>query len=149
MMTTAEKEQWDKLYQYVKRQILMYDENQSIPSNLVLRLKGLTTGKFIENKSTQNKANYSYEIILYTFQICRPTILSALQGQVFNSESHKFNFICKIVEQNINDVYVRFNKSKENAEKTKNIDTKIFEHKGSNYTKKTTEITNPKLEDLW
>lgn len=148
-MTATEKEQWNDLYQYVKSQILMYDKNQSIPSNLVLRLKGLTTGKFIENKREQDKASYSYETILYTFQICRPTILSALQGQSFKSETHKFNYICKIVEQNINDVYIRLNNAKESATKTESVDTKVFEHKGSKYTKKTTEITNPKLQDLW
>lgn len=148
-MTAIEKKQWDELYQYVKKEILMYDDTQSIPSNLVLRLKGLTTGKFIENKSIKNKANYTYEIILYTFQICKPIILSSLQGHSFNNESHKFNFICKIVEENINDVYIRLNSAKENSEKTKNIDTKVFEHKGGKYTKKTTEITNPKLNDLW
>lgn len=127
----------------------MYDDNQSIPSNLVLRLKGLTTGKLIESKSVKDKANYSYEVILYTFQICQPTIISALQGQTFNNEMHKFNFICKIVEQNINDVYIRLNKAKESAEKTESINTKVFEHKGGKYTKKTTEVTNPKLKDLW
>ncbi len=148
-MTVIEKEQWSKLYQYVKKEILMYDENQSIPSNLVLRLKGLATGKLIENKSIKNNANYTYEVILYTFQICKPSIISALKGKTFQNEMHKFNFICKIVEQNINDVYMRLNNSRESAEKTKNVNTEVFEYRGGKYTKKTTENTNAKLEDLW
>ena len=58
-MTSVEKEQWDKLYQYVKNEILLYDSSQSIPSSLVLRLKGLTKGKYMENRNTEDKADYS------------------------------------------------------------------------------------------
>ena len=91
-MTSIEKEQWDKLYQYVKKEILLYGDSQSIPSNLILRLKGLTKGKYMENRNTEDKADYSYEIILYTFQICKPSIMSALASRTFDSESYKFNY---------------------------------------------------------
>ena len=128
-MTSIEKEQWDKLYQYVKKEILLYNDSQSIPSSLVLRLKGLTTGKYIENKNTKDKANYSYEIILYTFQICRPSIMSAISNKVFESESNKFNYICKIVENNINDVYLRVQKSKKIDENIDKLDINILSHK--------------------
>ncbi len=109
-MTETEKEQWRNLYQYIKKEILMYDNSQSIPSNLILRLKGLTKGKYIENKSQEDKANYSYDVILYAFQISKPMIMTAIQGKTFNTELQKFNYICKIVENNINDVYIRLNK---------------------------------------
>ena len=148
-MTAAEKEQWDKLYQYVKKEILMYDKSQSIPSNLILRLKGLSKGKYMENRSQKDKADYSYEIILYAFQISRPAIISALNGKTFDTEMQKFNYICRIVENNINDVYIRLNNVKASVKKTQNIDTKIFENKGSKYSKKTVDVDNPKLKDLW
>lgn len=148
-MTAVEKEQWDKLYQYVKKEILMYDESQSIPSNLILRLKGLSKGKYMENRSQKDKADYSYEIILYAFQISKPTISSAIKGKTFDTEMQKFNYICKIVENNINDVYIRLNNVKASVKKTQNIDTKIFENKGSKYSKKTVYVDNPKLKDLW
>lgn len=148
-MTAAEKEQWYKLYQYVKKEILMYDKSQSIPSNLILRLKGLSKGKYMENRSQKDKADYSYEIILYAFQISRPAIISALNGKTFDTEMQKFNYICRIVENNINDVYIRLNNVKASVKKTQNIDTKIFENKGSKYSKKTVDVDNPKLKDLW
>ena len=148
-MSETEKEQWENLYQYVKKEILMYDDSQSIPSNLILRLKGLSKGKYMENKSHKDKADYSYEIILYAFQISKPTILSAIKGKTFDTEMQKFNYICKIVENNINDVYIRLNNVKASVKKTQNIDTKIFENKGSKYSKKTVDNTNPKLKDLW
>ncbi len=148
-MTSIEKEQWDKLYQYVKKEILLYNDSQSIPSSLVLRLKGLTTGKYIENKNIKDKANYSYEIILYTFQICRPSIMSAISNKVFESESNKFNYICKIVENNINDVYLRVQKSKKIDENIDKLDINILSHNTGEYQKKTEELKNKRLDKLW
>ena len=148
-MTSIEKEQWDKLYQYVKKEILLYDDSQSIPSNLILRLKGLTKGKYMENRNTEDKADYSYEIILYTFQICKPSIMSALASRTFDSETYKFNYICKIVESNINDVYLRVMKAKKTEENIEAMDTSILSHDGGKYQKKTEELKNERLKELW
>lgn len=148
-MTATEKEQWNNLYQYVKTEILSYDKTQAIPSNLILRLKGLTKGKYMENKTHEDKADYSYEVVLYSFQISKPAIMNALQSKVFDNELQKFNYICKIVENNINDVYIRLNNAKSSVIKTESVDTGVFEYKGGNYTPKTIENKNPKLEDLW
>ena len=148
-MTSIEKEQWDKLYQYVKKEILLYDDSQSIPSNLILRLKGLTKGKYMENRNTEDKADYSYEIILYTFQICKPSIMNALASRTFDSESYKFNCICKIVENNINDVYLRVMKAKKTEEDIESMDTSILSHDGGKYQKKTEELKNKRLNELW
>lgn len=148
-MTSIEKEQWDKLYQYVKNEILLYDSSQSIPSSLVLRLKGLTKGKYIENRNIGDKADYSYEVVLYTFQICKPSIMSAIANKVFESESNKFNYICKIVENNINDVYLRVQKTQKSEEKIDKLDTNILSHSGGEYQKKTEELKNERLNELW
>ena len=77
-MTEVEKKEWSELYDYVKKEILFYDDNQNIPQNICRKLKGIRTGKFIENRLIENQAEYPYKIILYTFQICRPRILAAL-----------------------------------------------------------------------
>ena len=63
-MTSIEKAEWDELYQYVKKEILFYDDSQAMPSNFVLRLRGLTKGKYIDNKNIEDKADYSFKIIL-------------------------------------------------------------------------------------
>lgn len=148
-MTDVEKSQFDKLYQYVKNEILIYDKAQSIPQSLVLRLKGLAVGKFIENKNIENKAGYSYEIILYTFQICKPVIMSAISNKDFATESQKFNYICKIVENNLNDVYTRVNKAKQSEEKIENMNTENLVHNGAGYIQKTEENKNKRLDNLW
>jgi hypothetical protein len=148
-MTKEEKKQWDDLYWYVKNEIMLYDENQSLANNIVLRLKGLTQGKLLANNKTENKAKYTYEIVLYAFKICKPTIMNALYGKTFNSEMSKFIYIAAIVENNINDVYLRISNAKKSQEKTEviNIDTVCYE--GAEYTRKTDDKINKKLEGLW
>lgn len=148
-MTSIEKEQWSNLYYYVKNEILMYDESQSIPSSLVMRLKGLLHGKYYDNNKTPHRADYTYETVLYTFQICKPAIMSGLSRKSFDNESARFNYICKIVENNLNDVYLRIKRAKKSEENIQNMDTDILTHSGSKYQKKTEELKNTRLNDLW
>lgn len=149
-MTEEEKKQWSELYNYVRSEIMQYDNNQSLPNSIVLRLKGLTTGKLIENKAQENKANYTYEIVLYTFKICKQSILNAIATKEFNSEMSKFIYISAIVENNINDVYLRINNAKKSKEKTANINIDNINYNGADYQKKTEENNmSKKLEELW
>lgn len=148
-MTIEEKKQWDDLYWYVKKEIMLYDENQSLPNNIVLRLKGLTQGKLLANNNTENKAKYTYEIVLYAFKISKPAIFNALYGKTFNNEISKFIYIAAIVENNINDVYLRISNAKKSQEKTEVINIDTVCHEGAEYTRKTNDQVNKKLEGLW
>lgn len=113
------------------------------------KIKGIRTGKFIENRLIENQAEYPYKIILYTFQICRPRILAALSGKTFESEMQKVNYICAIVKNNINDVYEMVKRKERNDEKVENMDTEILTHKAAHYQTKTKELKNDKLKNLW
>lgn len=147
-MSEKDKRDWEALYFYVKN-LLGYDDNQALSSTMVLRLKGLLTNKFIENGNIQDGANYSYEVILNTFKFCSPTINKALKTNSWSNEMHRFNYILKIVESNINNVYLRMKnvqKTKEEAENT-TIDT--ANHIGADYQRKTKEVNNKLLDDLW
>ena len=148
-MTAQEKADWESLYYYVKNDILGYDENQSLPSNMVLRLKGLLTNKFMENNNIKSTANYSYQTILNTFKFCSPEIHKALKTKSWTSEQHKFNYILKIVENNINNVYLRMLNIEKAKEKAKNATVDTANHTGAEYQKKTKEVTNKLLNDLW
>lgn len=146
-MTAEEKMAWDELYTYVKKNIMGYDDNQALSSAMVLRLKGLLTNKFMENNNIQSTANYSYETILNTFKYSSIDIQRALRTNNFKDESHKFNYILKIVEKNINTVYVRMKnveKAKEDAKKT-TIEAPA--HIGAEF--KPREKKNDKFKDLW
>ncbi len=62
---------------------------------------------------------------------------------------NKFNYICKIVENNINDVYLRFNELKKSKEKIDLIPTNILSNNSGNYQKKTEYSKNKKSNELW
>lgn len=148
-LTQEEKTEWDELYQYVKKEILQYDKSQSIPPSLVLRLKGLSTGKFIENNNIPDKAKYSYKIILYAFQIHKQAILISIRNKEFKSEANKFNYICKIIENNLNDVYIRVCSAEKAKTKTEEAKLDNLSHDGAEYQKTEYKNDNKKLNNLW
>ena len=147
-MTEKEKQDWEALYFYVK-DLLGYDENQALSSTMVLRLKGLLTNKFMENNNIESTANYSYEVILNTFKFCSPAINKALRTNSWTSETHKFNYILKIVESNINNVYMRMKNVKKAKEEAKNTIIDTTGHTGAEYQRKTKEVNSKLLNDLW
>ena len=148
-MTEEEKADWEALYYYVKNNIMGYDENQSLSSSMVLRLKGLLTNKFMENGNIKSTANYSYKTILATFKYCSTDIYKALRTNSFKDENHKFNYVLKIVEKNINNVYMKMKNVEKAKEEAKNIEVNAVNHTGAEYQRKTKEVSNKLLDDLW
>lgn len=146
-MTEKEKQDWESLYMYVKSNIMGYDENQALSSAMVLRLKGLLTNKFMENKNIESTANYSYETILNTFKFCSSDIQKALRTNRFVDEQHKFNYILKIVEKNINNVYIRMKNAEKAKEEAKNTTVEMPAHIGAEFKPK--EKKENKFTNLW
>ena len=147
-MTEKEKQDWEALYFYVKK-LLGYDENQALSSTMVLRLKGLLTNKFIENNNIESTANYYYETILNTFKFCSQETQKALRTNNFKDEMHRFNYILKIIEKNINTVYLRMKNVEKTKEEAKNTTIDAANHIGAEYQRKTKEVNNKLLNDLW
>lgn len=147
-MSAAEKAEWDELYQYVKKNVLGYDDSQSLSRNMVLRLKGLLTNKFMDNNKIESTANYSYKLVLLTFKFCNPDIQRGLRSIGFKDENHKFNYILKIVESNLNTVYLRLKNAEKAKETTQTLDTATATHTGAEYQTKT-EKTSKRLEEYW
>lgn len=145
-MTEKDKQDWENLYYHVKK-IMGYDENQALSSTMVLRLKGLLTNKFIENSNIESTANYSYETILNTFKYSLLDIQKALRTNNFKDESHKFNYILKIVEKNINTVYVKMKNAEKAREEAKNTALEAPTHTGAEF--KPREKKKDKFTDLW
>lgn len=148
-MTENEKKSWEALYYYVKN-LLGYDENQALSSAMVLRLKGLSTNKFMENRKVESTANYSYETILNAFKYSSMDIQRALKTNRFSDEMHRFNYILKIVERNINTVYMKTKGVKKSEEKIDDVDTTIANYTGVKYqVKQDTKNREDKFSDLW
>lgn len=146
-MTEKEKQDWESLYIYVKSNIMGYDENQALSSTMVLRLKGLLTNKFIENKNIEASANYSYETILNAFKYSSLDIQKALRTNNFKDEMHKFNYILKIAEKNINTVYMKMKNAEKAKEEAKNTTIEAPTHTGAEF--KPREKKKDKFTDLW
>lgn len=146
-MTKEDKEAWDNLYEYVRTKVMRYDSNQALPSKMVLRLKGMMNGKFIANNSTKDMANYSYDVVLNTFKYSMPDIQRALGSVSFKDESHKFNYVMKIVEGNLNDVYMRMKGAERAREKILKEESGIVPHKAVEYKPKKKD--KDKFSDLW
>lgn len=146
-MTEKEKQDWESLYMYVKSKIMGYDENQALSSTMVLRLKGLLTNKFIENNNIESTANYSYETILSAFKYSSLDIQKALRTNNFKDEMHKFNYILKIAEKNINTVYMKMKNAEKAKEEAKNTTIEAPAHTGAEF--KPREKKKDKFTDLW
>jgi hypothetical protein len=149
-LSQKEKEDWTTLCEYVKVNIMGYDQNQSLSRQMILRLRGLSTNKFIANNNIDDTANYSYSVILNTFKYCSLKIYNGLKINSFKDENHKFNYVLKIVESNLNDVYMRTKSAEKVKEETERHDTSnastyvnTFKSKENNPNK------NKKYDDLW
>ena len=147
-MSKEDKIHWDELYEYVRTRVMKYDKNQSLSTAMVLRLKGLLYNKFMENLNIEDTANYSYQVVLNTFKFCMPDIQRGLTSNSFRDENHKFNYVIKIVESNLNTVYMRMKNAEKAKEKTETIEMNVVTHSGAEYQTKTKE-TSKRLNDLW
>lgn len=149
-MSNKDKKNWDLIYEYVRTSVMGYDKNQSLSTIMVLRLKGLLTNKFMENNNTPDTANYSYQVVLNTFKFCIPDIQKALKNNTFKDEIHKFNYIIKIVESNLNTVYMRMRDAEKSKEEKDNHDISYAANYNNTFKMKETKQGNSKkFEDLW
>ena len=147
-LSQQEKQDWDALYQYVKTNVMGYDINQSLSKQMCLRLKGLLKNKFIENHNIPDTANYSYQVVLNTFKFCNLSIQKGFNTNTFQDENHRFNYALKIVERNLNDVYIRMR----DAEKSKELAKEHDVSESNNYVntfKSKKNNDSKKYDDLW
>lgn len=144
----VENEEWVELYEYVKNDILKYEKNMKLPTWFVLRLKGLRNGKFVANKNTKTLGDYTFKMISMTFKINKFEIINAISNNSkFKDERHRINYLMIIVENKINDTYMRLNKLKKSEENGESIEINVNEDKAE-YRKKTKEVKNNRLKGL-
>lgn len=149
-MSKEDKEKFDELYQYIKKDIFEYNKSQALPKYMVLRLIGLKEGKFIASKKMKNMANYDYSHILYTFKINKMKIKEIVKSSNFKDEQHKFNTIMLIIEREINDVVNRLKQATKSEDKVKNMEFKNIIHEGADYKNKNKKKDlNDELKELW
>lgn len=148
-MTYEEEQEWDELYNYVRSNIFGYSENQLLPSYMTVRLLGISRGKFMANNRTTNNAKYSYKTILNTFKFCSPEIHRVLVSNSFKDEKHKFNYIAKIIENNINDIYIRMKNAEKTQKAIENTDVSQTVEYVNTFKKKESKKISDRLSKLW
>jgi len=146
--TKEEIQEWNDLYEYVRQNVMNYDRNQALPKNAAIRLKGLASGRFYANNSIEEKAAYSYRVVLLTFKYSNPDIQKAFAKKEFKDESHKFNYACAIVESNLNTVYNKIQSQKRYEDDLKRQDFSHIGRKGAEYQRRTEEPP-PGFEEYW
>ncbi|WP_455717428.1 hypothetical protein [Anaerosporobacter sp.] len=147
--TKEETKIWKDMCKYIETEIMGYDENQKLSTQMCQRLRGTLKGKQFGNVFVPDGANYSYETVFYTFKINKGVILNAVSNKEFDTEMAKFRYIVVIVENNINDVYLRLKKVKESKEKTETINTENISYDGAEYSRKTDDLKTDRLKNLW
>lgn len=148
-MSKQEKEKWDELYEFVRSNVMGYDENMCLSSNMVLRLKGMLNGKFMANNLIENKAYYSYDVVLMAFKYSMPDIRRAMNRVSFSNEMNKFLYIAKIVESNINDVYIRMKRAEKVKKEVIKETSVVDNHKAVEYKPVKKTVKKDKFSDLW
>lgn len=147
-MTEKDQEDWDSLYWFVHTKIMGYDKNQALTRDMIYRLKGLLHGKFMANNKLDDMANYSYELVLITFKFCLPKIQKGFASNSFTDEMRKFNYAVKIVENNLNNVYIRLKNAERAKQKLKETDLSETSQYVNLFKPREVEIDDS-LDDLW
>ena len=148
---TKEYEDWCEVYEYMKKDILGYDETMKLPKYVVLRLIGLSEGKFMANKKQESFGEYPFSTILITMKMSKGSINSYIHNNKskFKDEQHKVNGVMKIIESKINDVVLRLRNIDKSEEKIEQSETSHYEHKSAEYKPTSKDRYNEKLDDLW
>lgn len=154
-MTDEEQKHLDDIYKYVKKDVMGYDDKQSLSNdekkkirNMVLRVKGLMKNKYIANNSIENTANYPYKVLSNTFKYCSMDIQNALRTVNFKDEDHKLNYVLKIVESNLNTVYMKMKKMEKSNKEAESYDISEVVNYNATFKPKETKVNN-RLKDLW
>lgn len=100
--------EWDKLYKYVRKEILGYNDGMALSNHQRNKLRSLRNGDLVKRNNKMDNKGYPYDIILMTFKVKRQEIINNIKGKTFEDEKHKFNYIMIIISNSINDVYKRY-----------------------------------------
>ena len=109
----------------------------------------MLNGKFMANNSVKDCANYSYGVVLNAFKYSLPDIQRAMHSVHFKNESHKFNYIMRIVDGNLNTVYMRMKNVNTQKQEAKRISGNEVGHKDVEYKPKEKQKGRDRFSDLW
>ena len=132
------------------RYVAMFDLLHKLEIYLALKLQGIKRGEHIANNNHEAKANYDDYTILCTFKLCKRKIVTYLHEneKKIKDEKHKINLIMKMIEPEINDVYLRLQNVKKTEERVESKDFNNQSNENAGYVKKTKE-TSDRMKKLF
>lgn len=136
---------WDRLYSYIK-ELYGYDNNQELSKYTIDKIKSISKGVYLNNNKSSIVC-YNYDVIFNTFLYKSNEIKYALSHNEFNDEKHKTNYIFKIIEPALNDVYIRMKKADKEMESL-NIDSYYVSYE-NNFQPRNKKNYNKKYDDMW
>lgn len=151
-----EKDKWDNLYEYVRTEILQYDEKQSLNKHQRSRLQGMRSGEYGNKRNKKvslSEEGYPYDVILMAFKVKKIAIKEAItERSKFKDEKHMFDYLMVIVESVINDVYARMKERQIANDKLDKLDYSKYQQEDYEYKEKANIKENKVaklLNDLW
>lgn len=145
MIDRIEKSKFDKVYDYVRYEILMAKQGTAY-KGLINRLQGLRYGEY-DSKIKRDQKAYTYEQMYYTFVFCKKSIQDSIRITEFKDEKHMVNYIMTIILNNINDVCNRMERKKKSDEVLSDINIEINKS-NKEYIKKEKSKVGSILKDL-
>lgn len=147
-------EDWLDLCAWVEKEIFKYNSVTHLKTQACLALKGLRKGQPMANNNCPTYGDYPYKVIKMAFITHKNTILDAIKFKDFNgSELAKMRYVCAIIRDKIDDVYMRYMNAQKIETKIETMETDTFEYQGAEYKSKTEVKTQSKLDDkfkeLW
>ena len=157
-MTSEDVTQFDELYRYVKM-LFGYDDTVPLPSYVVLRLKGLRSGKFAENYNVispgfinefGDSGDVGYDVILGTIRLYADDISRGLSRNHIEDVKHKTNYLCKVVESHLQETVDLIKRNKKSQQAIdQSVDLSTLDADRVEYKKQDQLNNNPVLETLW
>ena len=140
-----EKQKFNKVYDYVRYEILLAREGKSF-NYLINRLQALRYGEYDSKIKREIKA-YTYEQMYYTFISCKKNIQDSIRINDFKDENHMINYMMTIILNNINDVCDRMERKKKSEDSLDNISIDINKSNKEYIKKEKSKVANI-LQDL-
>lgn len=115
----SENDDWSKVYEYYKREIMRYPETSNLSTYEVRRLNGLRVGSYMPNGNTRIvKKGYSYKTILLTMQFSKSAIVRYIDSHKFHDGEHKINYVMSVLGKNLDFIAEKMRLAQEIGEMT-------------------------------
>lgn len=145
-----EYKKWSKLYDYVRYDILDYENNMKLPPYATQKLHDLKNNGSRKKGAVLN-SGYPCEVILTTFKLKKWDIKEGIIKKGIKEESQKINYIVAVIRNSINDVYIRYLNKEKVKEEAARIEVVIQKpNRDIKYVKKSEiDKKNDLFEDMW